>query len=194
MSRHPRSWLPPRFGFSSFHQRAGQKVPEELWVHFRVGERAAAAAVRPSCGRVRTEAGSSRSVREARGSWVRAVAAPARCPCRVRPRGPPKVAVRFCLRPSGRARPTSRWPWVGTEDGRAAEASSRAPGTSGCGREAPGRGGGHHLHVVRGPGLVQEKGVTPSYLVFCLDGSRPGQHHLHLSKLWLVSWISYSFV
>lgn len=31
--------------------------------------------------------------------------------------------------------------------------------------------------VVRKPGLVHKKGVTPSYLVFCPDGPRPGQHH-----------------
>lgn len=103
-------------------------------MHFRVGELAAAAAVaaadRPTCRRVPTEAGSSRSVREARGSQVSAVAAAARCPCRVRPRGPPTVAVRFVyglpgglgLRRAGRGS-------VRRTDG--AEASSGIPGRPG---------------------------------------------------------------
>lgn len=162
-------------------------------MYFRVGERAAAAAVRPSCGRVRSEAGSSGSVWEARGSRVREVAAPAWCP----PSRPSARATyggrALCLRPSGRARPTSRWPWVGPEDGRAAEASSKAPGRPAA--------VGRSLDVVlatclvaREPGLVHEKGVTPSYLVLCPDGPRPGQHRLHLPKLWLVSRLSHSLV
>jgi hypothetical protein len=48
--------------------------------------------------------------------------------------------------------------------------------------------------VMREPGLVHKKGVTPSYLVFCPDGPRPGQHHLNLPKLCLMSRLSFSLV
>lgn len=165
-------------------------------MHFRVEELAAAAAVaaadRPICRRVWTEAGSSRSVREARGSRVSAVAAAARCPCRVRPRGPPTVAVRFVyglpgglgLRRAGRGS-------VRRTDG--AEASSRIPGRPAATQRPMGVVPATCL-VVREPGLVHKKSVTPSYVVFCPDGLRPGQHHLNLPKLWLVSRLSYSLV
>lgn len=58
------------------------------------------------------------------------------------------------------ARPTSRWSWVGPEDGRVAEASSRAPGRP----AATGRPMGvvpATCLVVREPGLVHKKSVTP---------------------------------
>lgn len=74
-----------------------------------------------------------------------------------------------------------------------AEASSRAPERP----AATGRSMGvvaATCPVVRGPGLVHKKGVTPSYLVFCPDGPRPGRHNLNLPKLWLVSRLLYSLV
>lgn len=95
----------------------------------------------------------------------------------------------LCLRPSGRARPTSRWSWVGPEDGRS-RGLERNPGTT---RRPMGVVPATCL-VVREPGLVHKKSVTPSYVVFCPDGLRPGQHHLNLPKLWLVSRLSYSLV
>lgn len=74
-----------------------------------------------------------------------------------------------------------------------AEASSRAPGRPAATGRPMGLGPATCL-VVRKPGLVHKKGVTPSYLLFCPDGHRPGQHHLRLPKLWLVSRLSYSSV
>lgn len=80
----------------------------------------------------------------------------------------------------------SRWPWVGPEDGRAAEASSRAPGCPAAVERALGVVLVTCV-VVRERGRVHGKGVTPRYLVLCPDGPCPGQHHLHLPRLWLVS-------
>lgn len=95
----------------------------------------------------------------------------------------------LCLRPSGRARPTSCWPWVGTEDRKAAEASSWALGPPTAARRPQGVVLATRL-VAWEPVLVHEKGVILSCLVFYPDGPRPAQHLLHLPKLWLVSRLS----